>query len=92
MNVDADTVPLTLKVAAIFLAASGEMALVAGVGGPHLCPSLGKRQVVELRPKFHRDDLFDCRLSGLFWKQSRHPACGESGGKCKTQRRAGALG
>ncbi len=41
MNVDADTVPMTLKVAAIFLAASGAMALVAGVGGPHLWPSLG---------------------------------------------------
>jgi branched-subunit amino acid ABC-type transport system permease component len=31
MNVDADAVPMPLKVAAIFLAASGAMALVAGV-------------------------------------------------------------
>ena len=41
MNVDADTVPMTLKVAAIFLVASGAMALVVGVGGHHLWPSLG---------------------------------------------------
>jgi hypothetical protein len=39
MNVDADTVPTTLKVAAVFLAASGAMALVAGVAAPHLWPS-----------------------------------------------------
>jgi hypothetical protein len=36
MNVDADAVPMPLKVAAIFLAASGAMALVAGVVGPDL--------------------------------------------------------
>jgi hypothetical protein len=42
MNVDADTVPMSLKVAAIFLAASGTMALVAGVAGSHLWPSLGQ--------------------------------------------------
>jgi hypothetical protein len=41
VNVDADTVPMPLKVAAIFLAASGAMALVAGMVGPHLWPSLG---------------------------------------------------
>jgi hypothetical protein len=41
-NVDADTVPMSLKVAAIFLAASGAMALVAGMAGPHLWPSLGQ--------------------------------------------------
>jgi len=41
MNVDADTIPMTLKVAAILLAASGAMALVAGVVGSHLWwPSL----------------------------------------------------
>jgi hypothetical protein len=40
MNVDADTVPMTLKVAAILVAASGAMALVAGVAGSHLWPSL----------------------------------------------------
>src|ERR1700722_13951261 len=40
MNVDADTVPMSLKVAAIFLAASGAMALVVGIVGPHLWPSL----------------------------------------------------
>jgi hypothetical protein len=40
MNVDADTVPMSLKVAAIFLAASGAMALVASVVGSHLWPSL----------------------------------------------------
>jgi hypothetical protein len=39
MNVDSDTVPMPLKVAAILLAASGAMALVAGVVGPHLWPS-----------------------------------------------------
>jgi hypothetical protein len=42
MNVDADTVPMSLKVAAIFLAASGAMALVAGVVGPYLWPSMGQ--------------------------------------------------
>jgi hypothetical protein len=36
MNVDADTVPMSLKVAAILLAASGAMALVAGMVGPIL--------------------------------------------------------
>ena len=41
MNVDADTLPMTLKVAAIFLAASGAMGLVAGLVGPHRWPSLG---------------------------------------------------
>jgi hypothetical protein len=35
-NVDADTVPMSLKVAAIILAVSGAMALMAGVVGPHL--------------------------------------------------------
>jgi hypothetical protein len=40
MNVDADTVPMSLKVAATLLAASGAMALVAGIVGPHLWPSL----------------------------------------------------
>jgi hypothetical protein len=39
MNVDADTVPMQLKVAAILLAASGATALVHGVVGPHLWPS-----------------------------------------------------
>jgi hypothetical protein len=42
MNVDADAVPMPLKVAAIFLAGSGAMALVAGVVGPHLWPSWGQ--------------------------------------------------
>jgi len=42
MNVDADAVPMPLKVAAIFLAASGAMALVAGVVGPHLWPRWGQ--------------------------------------------------
>jgi hypothetical protein len=44
MHVDAntDTVPMSLKVAAIFLAASGATALVAGVAGSHLWPSLGQ--------------------------------------------------
>jgi hypothetical protein len=42
MSNDADTVPMSLKVAAIFLAASGAMALVAGVAGPHLWPSFGQ--------------------------------------------------
>jgi hypothetical protein len=41
-NVDADAVPMSLKVAAIFLAASGAMALVAGMVRPHLWPSLGQ--------------------------------------------------
>jgi hypothetical protein len=41
VNVDADTVPVSLKVAAIFLAASGAMALLVGVVGPHLWASLG---------------------------------------------------
>jgi hypothetical protein len=36
MNVDADTVPMSLKVAAILLAASGAMAPVAGMVGPIL--------------------------------------------------------
>jgi hypothetical protein len=40
MNADADTVPMSLKVAAIVLALSGGMALVAGVVGTHLWPSL----------------------------------------------------
>ncbi len=40
MDVDADAVPMPLKVAAILLAASGAMALVAGVVGPHLWPRL----------------------------------------------------
>jgi hypothetical protein len=40
MNVDADTVPMSLKVAAILLAASGVMALVAGMVGPLSWPSL----------------------------------------------------
>jgi hypothetical protein len=35
INVDADTVPMSLKVAAILLAASGAMALVAGMAGSH---------------------------------------------------------
>jgi hypothetical protein len=42
MNADADTVPMSLKVAAIFLAASGAMALLAGVAGPQFWPSLGQ--------------------------------------------------
>jgi hypothetical protein len=42
MNVDADTVPMSLKVTAIVLAASGAMALMAGVAGPHLWPHLGQ--------------------------------------------------
>jgi hypothetical protein len=42
MNVDADTVPMSLKVAAIFLAASGAMALVAGVAGLHFSSSSGQ--------------------------------------------------
>ena len=41
MNVDADIVPMSLKAAAIFLAASGAMALVAGAVGLHFWPSLG---------------------------------------------------
>jgi hypothetical protein len=40
MNVDADTVPMSLKVAAILLAASGAMALVAGMVAPHSWPGL----------------------------------------------------
>jgi hypothetical protein len=40
MNVDADTVPMSLKVAAILLTASGATALVAGMVGPHSWPSL----------------------------------------------------
>jgi hypothetical protein len=40
INVDADVAPMPLKVAAIFLAASGAMALVAGVVGPHSWPLL----------------------------------------------------
>jgi hypothetical protein len=39
-NVDADTVPMSLKVAAILLAASGATALVAGMVGPHSWPGL----------------------------------------------------
>jgi hypothetical protein len=39
-NVDADTVPMSLKVAAMLLAASGAMALLAGVLGPHSWPGL----------------------------------------------------
>ena len=39
-SIDAHTVPMSLKVAAIFLAASGVMALVAGVTGRHFWPSL----------------------------------------------------
>ena len=39
-NVDRDTVPTTLKVAAILLAVSGTMALVAGTVGPHSWPGL----------------------------------------------------
>ncbi len=42
MNVDADTVPMSLKVAAILLAASCAMALVAGMVGPHSWPSLAQ--------------------------------------------------
>lgn len=42
VNVDANTVPVSLKVTAIFLAASSAMALVAGVAGPPLWPSLGQ--------------------------------------------------
>jgi len=37
---DSDAVPATLKVAALFLAASGAMALVAGFAGPHVWPSM----------------------------------------------------
>jgi hypothetical protein len=40
LNVDADTVPMSLKVAAILLVASGAMALLAGVLGPHSWPGL----------------------------------------------------
>jgi hypothetical protein len=42
MNVDAGIVPMSLKAAAIFLAASGAMALVAGAVGLHSWPSLGR--------------------------------------------------
>jgi hypothetical protein len=42
MNVDADTVPMALKIAAIFLAASGTMALVTGLTGSHVWPSVGR--------------------------------------------------
>jgi hypothetical protein len=35
LNVDADTVPMSLKVAAILLVANGAMALLAGVLGPY---------------------------------------------------------
>ena len=38
MNVDADTVPMSLKVVAFLLATSGAMALVAGMVGPHSWP------------------------------------------------------
>jgi hypothetical protein len=41
-NVDADTVPMPLKVAALLLAASGAMALVAGMVGPHSWPGLAQ--------------------------------------------------
>jgi len=37
---DSDAVPATLKVAALFLAASGAMALVVGFAGPHSWPSV----------------------------------------------------
>jgi hypothetical protein len=37
---DPDTVPATLKGAAIFLAASGAMAVLAGFGSPHVWPSM----------------------------------------------------
>jgi hypothetical protein len=40
MNVDADTVPMSLKLAAILLAASGAMALLAGMVGPHSWPGM----------------------------------------------------
>jgi hypothetical protein len=39
-NVDADAVPMTLKVAAIVLGASGAMALIVGFTGPHVWPSM----------------------------------------------------
>jgi hypothetical protein len=39
-NVDADTVPMSLKVAAILLGASGAMALLTGMVGPHSWPGL----------------------------------------------------
>jgi len=42
MSVDADTVPMTLKAAAIFLVASGAMALVAGLAGLPLLPGVGR--------------------------------------------------
>lgn len=42
MNIDADTVPMLLKVVAIFLAASGAIALVVGVLGLRLWQSLGQ--------------------------------------------------
>lgn len=42
MNGDADTVPMSLRVAAIFFAASGAMALVAGLAGTRLWPSMGQ--------------------------------------------------
>jgi hypothetical protein len=41
-NIDADTVPMALKITAIFLAASGTMALVSGLAGSHGWPSLGR--------------------------------------------------
>ena len=51
VNVGADTVPMSLKVTAIFLAASGAMALVAGVTGPTTWPSLGQAGTSTMAPQ-----------------------------------------
>jgi hypothetical protein len=49
--VGADTVPASLKVTAIILAASGAMAVVAGVAGPPLWPSLGQAGASTVAPQ-----------------------------------------
>jgi hypothetical protein len=41
VNAETDSIPMALKIASIFLAASGATALVAGAAGTHLWPSLG---------------------------------------------------
>jgi hypothetical protein len=46
ISVDADTVPMSLKVAAILLAASGAMALAAGMVGPLSWPTLMQGSLV----------------------------------------------
>ncbi len=51
INVDADTVPMSLKVAAILLAASGAMALAAGMVGPLSWPTLTQGALVACAAK-----------------------------------------